>query len=91
MCSVLTSLLAKLVDTTIADQSLRPDDGRVHFQVFLGTSRFGYINAHHKQYILVDTIFNYMFHVGLPGTCLYLSQKQCIELLISQFQLRGYG
>ena len=29
--------------------------------------RFDYINGPHKQYIQVDTIFNYMFHVGLPG------------------------
>jgi len=26
---------------------------------------FCYINGHHNQYILVGTIFNYMFHVGL--------------------------
>ena len=26
------------------------------------------INGHPKQYILVDTIFNYIFHFGLPGT-----------------------
>ena len=31
------------------------------------------INRHHKQYMQVDIIFNYMFHFGLPGTCLYLS------------------
>ena len=34
-----------------------------------------YINGHHKQYILVDTIFNYIFHFGLPGKCLYLSPQ----------------
>ena len=45
------------------DQSLRPEDGRVHFWVFLGKSIFCYINGDHKQYILVDTIFNYIFHL----------------------------
>ena len=34
-----------------------------------------YINGHHKQYIQADIIFNYMFHFGLPGTCLYLSPQ----------------
>ena len=33
-------------------------------------STFCYINGHPKQYILVDTIFNYRFHFGLPGKCL---------------------
>ena len=31
---------------------------------------FGSINGHPKQYILVDTTFNYRFHFGLPGNCL---------------------
>ena len=31
---------------------------------FLGKSVCCYINGHHKQYILVDTMFNYIFHVG---------------------------
>ena len=39
----------------MADQSLRPDDGRACFCFFFGKSRFRYINGHHKQYILVDT------------------------------------
>ena len=39
--------------------------GRVHFQVFLYKSTFCSINGHPKQYILVDTIFNYRFHFGL--------------------------
>ena len=34
-----------------------------------------YINGHHKQYIQVDIIFNYMFHFRLPGKCLYLSPQ----------------
>jgi len=57
------------------DQSLRPDDGWVHFRVFLGQLKCCYINGHHKQYILLDTIFNYVFHFGLPGICLYLSPQ----------------
>ena len=32
-----------------------------------------YVNGHHKQYIQVQAvdIFNYMFHFGLLGSCLY--------------------
>ena len=30
----------------------------------LEKSIFDYINGHPKQYILVDTIFNYIFHFG---------------------------
>jgi len=52
---------------------LRLDDGQVHFVGFLGKSRLCYINGHHKQYILVNTIFNYSFHFGLPGICLWQS------------------
>ena len=47
----------------------------VHFRAFLEKPRFCYRNGHHKQYILVDTIFNYRFHFGLPGKCLYLSPQ----------------
>ena len=36
---------------------------------------FDYINGHRKQYIQADIIFNYMFHFGLPGTCLHLSPQ----------------
>ena len=43
--------------------------------LFLEKYIFCYIHGHHKQYILVDTIFNYMSHCGLPGTCLYLSPQ----------------
>ena len=25
------------------------------------------INGHHKQYIQLDNVFNYVFHFGLPG------------------------
>ena len=46
-----------------------------HFRGFLKKSQFCSINGHPKQYILVDTIFNYIFHFGLPGTCLYLSPQ----------------
>ena len=45
----------------------------VHVRAVLQKSTFYYINGHPKEYILVDTIFNYRFHLGLPGTCLYLS------------------
>ena len=56
----------------------KPDDGRVHFRVFLEKSTFCYINGHPKQYIVVDTIFNYILHFGLPGTCLYLSPQNTL-------------
>ena len=42
--------------------------GRVHVLVVLETSICWYINGHRKQYILVDIIFNYVFHFGRPGT-----------------------
>ena len=29
----------------------------------------------HKQYIQVDTIFNYMFHFGPPGTYIYVPKE----------------
>ena len=32
-------------------------------------------SLHHKQHILTETIFSYMFCFGLPGTCLYLSPQ----------------
>ena len=41
-----------------------------HFGVFLSKSTFAAIKGHPEQYILVDTIFNYRFHFGLPGKCL---------------------
>jgi len=43
---------------------------------FLKKSTFCHINRHPKQYILVDTIFNYSFHFGLPGKCLFLSPEK---------------
>ena len=43
---------------------------QVYFRVFLAQSIFCYIHGHHKQYIQVDIIFNYMFLFGFPGTCL---------------------
>ena len=55
--------------------SLGPDDGQAHFRVFIEKSIFCYINGHHKHYILADTIFDYIFHFGLPGTCLEKVQK----------------
>ena len=46
-----------------ADQSLRPDDGQVYCRFFIEQSIFCYINGQHKQYLLVDTRFNYIFHL----------------------------
>ena len=61
--------------TTNTDFSLRPDDWQVHSRVVLGKSTCCYINGHHKQFILVDTIFNDILHFVLPGKCLYLSPQ----------------
>ena len=36
---------------------------------------FWTINEAHKQYSLLDTIFNYIFYLGPPGKHLYLSPK----------------
>jgi len=47
----------------------------VIYGVFIKTSTFCHINRHPNQYILADTIFNYRFHFGLPGKCLYLSPQ----------------
>ena len=47
----------------------------VIYGVFIKQSTFSHINGHPKQYILVDTIFNYRFHFGLPGKRLYLSPQ----------------
>jgi len=37
-----------------------------------------YINGPHKQYIQAGIIFNYMFHLGLPGT--YLGKVRKVYL-----------
>ena len=44
-------------------------DRRVHFWVFFKKSTCCSINGHPEQYMIVDTIFNYRFHFGLPGAC----------------------
>ena len=41
--------------------------------MLLNKQRCCSINEPHKQYIKVDIIFNYIFHVS--GTCVYLSPK----------------
>jgi hypothetical protein len=46
-------------------------------QKIIITSVFYYINGPHKQYILLDIIFNFNFHFGLPGTYLY----NCSEIM----------
>ena len=33
------------------------------------TYMFYYLNGPHKQYIILDIIFNYIPYFGLPGTC----------------------
>ena len=33
------------------------------------------MNGSHKQLIQVDIIFNYICHVGRPGTCPYTNHK----------------
>jgi len=75
MYMTLSACWSDPLKTRISDQSPRPDDGRLHFVGFLEKSIFYYKDGHHKQYILVDTIFNYIFHFGIPGTYLYLSPR----------------
>ena len=60
---------------TLSILHLRRGDRRVYFRVVLAKSICCYINGHHKQYIQIDIIFNYMFHFGLPGKCLYLNPQ----------------
>ena len=45
------------------------------FGAFLKKSTLCHINGHPKQYIPVDTIFNYRFHFGLPGKGLLKSPE----------------
>ena len=55
-----------VLDVYISDLSLRPDDRWDNFYVFfLENQCFVNITGRHKQYVLVDTIFNYIFHFGL--------------------------
>ena len=51
--------------TQCSDLSLRPDDRRAHFWVFLEKSICCNINGYQKQCILVDNRFNYIFLFGL--------------------------
>ena len=48
-----------------ADLSLRLDDGRALSGCSLKQTIFCYINGHDKQYILIDTIVNYVLNFGL--------------------------
>jgi len=45
------------------------------FRGFQEKCIFCCIHGPHKQYIQVDTMLNYIFHFGLPGTCLYLNKS----------------
>ena len=45
-----------------------PGLGRFREDLYVGVSV-------HKQYSLLDTLFNYMFYFGPPGTYLYLSPQ----------------
>ena len=37
-------------------------------------------NEAHKQYSLLDTIFNYIFYLGPPGKYLYLSPQNPLHV-----------
>ena len=56
---------------TSAQQSSWPPNSNLANLVicgmFIKKSTFCHINEHPKQYIPVDTIFNYRFHIGLQG------------------------
>ena len=59
------------------DQSehiIRQKYPEIHDKIYI----FYYINGPHKQYILLDIIFNYNFHFGLPGKYLY----NCSEIIL---------
>ena len=55
-------------------------------RVFIGESIFCYRNGHPKQYILVDTIFSYMFHFGLQEN---VFRKVCAEDLTKDMFLKS--
>ena len=42
----------------------------IYIHIYMYILCFVYINGLREQYIQVGIIFNYMFHVGLPGKCL---------------------
>ena len=47
--------------------------GRRGFHCFIGKSICCCVNGPHEQYIQIDIIVNYIFHLGLPGKCLQKS------------------
>ena len=52
---------------------------------------FYYINWPHKQYIILDIIFNYIFQFGLPGKCLYKSlENTCFWRRLRRHQKRDF-
>ena len=59
----------------IADLSLSQDVRKLVFARFNAIFGFDTINEAHKQYHLLDTIFNYIFYLGPPGKHLYLSPE----------------
>ena len=56
------------------------DVGKMVFGRFPWIFIFDTRNEAHKQYSLLDTIFNYIFYLGPPGKYLYLSPKNPLHV-----------
>ena len=54
--------------------------GKLVFGRFPWIFIFYTINEAHKQYSLLDTIFNYIFYLGPPGKYLYLSPQNLLHV-----------
>ena len=47
---------------------------------FARKCQFCFINEAHKQYSLLNTIFNYIFYLGPPGKYLQTSQENLLHV-----------
>ena len=68
---------AGAVPASAADTGLGIDGGS-HREMYPRLSST--INEAHKQYSLLDTIFNYIFYLGPPGKHLYLSTQNQLHV-----------
>ena len=76
----------------VADCCLSQDVRESVFGTFPWKCWFYIINEAHKQYSLLDTIFNYIFYVGPPGKHLYLGTQNQLRLPnCSRFTYRSVG
>ena len=63
-----------------ADLWLSQDVRKLVFGIFPSIFRFDTINEAHKQYSLLDTIFDYIFDLGPAGKYLYESQANLLHV-----------